>query len=396
MKSEERETNEGRTESSSFTSSAASWESEEEKEETQTLSQWQLMWRNFKKHRLAIAAVVVLGFFYLIALTCGFVAPNDPHKRYSKYIFVPPQIPRFIDAEGQFHFQPFVYGLKQEMDPVTWERTYVLDKSEVYPLKLFVKGDPYKFLGLFQTRIHLFGTGTEAPFFMLGSDDLGRDLFSRVIYGARISLSIGLIGVFMGLILGMLLGGASGLYGGVVDMVIQRTIEILRSIPKIPLWMGLFAALPASWSPIKVYFAITILLSLVGWTDVARVVRGKFLSLREEDFVMAAHSFGTSQLAIIVRHLIPNFISYVLVRLTLSIPWMILGETQLSFLGIGLRPPVISWGVLLQQAQNMRTVSTHPWLLLPGFFVVVAVLAFNFVGDGLRDAADPYSALRGK
>ncbi len=362
-----------------------------ENENYLSLSQSQLMWRAFKRHRLAMAASIFLMFFYLVALTVGFVAPNDPNQRWSKFVFAPPQIPQFIDQEGDFHLRPFVYSLKQEMDPETWQRTYVIDKSNRSPIYFFVKGSSYKLMGLFKTDIHLFRVEKAIPFFLFGSDNLGRDVFSRIVYGTRISLSIGLIGVFVSLVLGLLIGGASGLFGGFVDMVIQRGIEILISIPRIPLWMALSAALPPNWSPLKVYFAITILLSLVGWVGVARVVRGKFLSLRDEDFVLAAEAMGGSDWWLITRHLIPNFMSYVLVNVTLAIPWMILGETSLSFLGIGLRPPVVSWGVLLQQAQNMRTVSMRPWLLLPGVFVIIAVLTFNFVGDGLRDAADPYS-----
>ena len=360
--------------------------------ETQlSLSQSQLMWRAFKRHRLAMAASIFLIFFYLVALIVGFVAPNNPNQRWSQFVFAPPQIPQFIDQEGDFHLRPFVYNLKQEMDPETWQRTYVIDKNNRSPIYFFVKGSSYKLMGLFKTDIHLFRVEKDMPFFLFGSDNLGRDLFSRIIYGTRISLSIGLIGVFLSLVLGLLIGGASGLFGGFVDMIIQRGIEILISIPRIPLWMALSAALPPSWSSLKVYFAITILLSIVGWVGVARVVRGKFLSLRGEEFVLAAEAMGGSDWWLITRHLIPNFMSYVLVNVTLAIPWMILGETSLSFLGIGLRPPVVSWGVLLQQAQNMRTVSMRPWLLLPGLFVVFAVLTFNFVGDGLRDAADPYS-----
>ncbi|MFP4015687.1 MAG: ABC transporter permease [Halanaerobiales bacterium] len=365
---------------------------QEQRESELSLSQWQLMWRAFKRHRLAIGASVVLIIFYLVAITCGFVAPQGANTRNRDYIFAPPQIPKFIDNEGNFHFRPFVNGVTQEMDEDTWERYYVIDEETRHPIYFFTEGSEYKFLGLFETNKHLFGTGdSDIPIFIFGTDDLGRDVFSRIIYGTRISLSIGLVGVFLSLLLGLLLGGASGFFGGVIDLFIQRIIEILISIPPIPLWMALSAALPAGWSPIRVYFAITIILSLRGWVGVARVVRGKFLSLRDEDFVLASEALGGSNFWMITRHLVPNFMSYVLVNITLAIPWMILSETSLSFLGIGLRPPVVSWGVLLQKAQNMRTVSSRPWLLIPGVFVVIVVLSFNFVGDGLRDAADPYS-----
>jgi peptide/nickel transport system permease protein len=364
-----------------------------EQEELQlSVSQWTLMWRAFKKHKLAMTATIFLFAFYVVAVFSGFFAPNDPHHRWTKYIYTPPQIPRFIDGEGRFHLQPFIYGLKQEIDDETWERIYVFDEEQKYKIVLFPRGAEYKLMGFIPASIHLFGIREQdVPFFLFGSDELGRDLFSRIIYGTRVSLSIGLIGVFLSLVLGLLIGGVSGLFGGVVDMVIQRIIEVLISIPRIPFWMALSAALPADWPPLKIYFSITILLSLVGWVQVARVVRGKFLSLRDEDFVHAAETMGAGQLWIIFRHLVPNFFSYVLVQVTLAIPWMIIAETSLSFLGIGLRAPVVSWGVLLQQAQNMRTVSMHPWLLLPGVFVIIAVLVFNFVGDGMRDAADPYS-----
>jgi len=359
--------------------------------ETESYSQWQLMWRQFRRHRLAMVGAVVLIIFYLVALAAGFVATQNPGTRNARYAYAPPQLPRFVDSEGKFHLRPFVYGLTQTTDPDTWEKVYTVDKTKKYPLRFFVRGDSYKLLGLFHSDVHLFGVEGKVPFFLLGSDALGRDLYSRIIYGTQISLSIGLVGVFVSLVLGLTIGGLSGLIGGVTDVVIQRLIEFLVSIPHIPFWMALSAALPASWSAVQTYFAITVLLSLLGWTEVARVVRGKFLSLRETDFVAASVSMGASNWWVIFRHLVPNFLSYVLVTVTLTIPGMILGETSLSFLGIGLRPPVISWGVLLQQAQNMRTVALRPWLLLPGLFVIVAVLAFNFVGDGLRDAADPYS-----
>ncbi len=363
----------------------------DEEKEVNFLSHRQLMWRAFKRHRLAMTAIMVLLILYLIAVFAGFFATMSPSMRSTDFIYAPPQIPHFVDKKGDFSLVPFVYGVKQEMDPETWARTYVIDEAKKYPLQFFIKGTPYKILGLIKSDIHLFGINSSDPFFLFGSDNLGRDLYSRIVYGTQISLSIGLVGVALSLIFGLLIGGVSGLFGGVVDLIIQRGIEILVCIPRIPLWMALSAALPNNWSSIKVYFAITVLLSLVGWTGIARVVRGKFMSLSQEDFVSAALAMGAGTSWIIIKHLIPNFMSYVLVNASLSIPWMILAETSLSFLGIGLRPPVVSWGVLLQEAQNMRTVSMHPWLLLPGIFVVIAVLAFNFVGDGLRDAADPYN-----
>jgi len=359
------------------------------KEQFYVASQWQLMWRKFKKHKLAIVGGTVLGIFYLIAIFCEFFSTQDIYKQDRKYLYCPPQRVHFFDEKGNFHPQPFVYGLKRTVDPRTWRRIYIEDKSRKHSIYLFVHGDKYKFWNLFETDIHLFGV-KEGTLFLFGTDKVGRDLFSRTIYGTRISLSIGLVGVFLSFILGCILGGISGFYGGTADMIIQRAIEFLISLPTIPLWMALAAALPPHWSPIKVYFGITIILSILGWCGLARVVRGKFLELREEDFTMAAKIAGATDGRIITRHLLPSFLSYLIVNLTLAIPNMILGETSLSFLGLGLRPPVVSWGVLLKDAQNFRTVALHPWLLIPGLFVIIAVLAFNFLGDGLRDAADPY------
>jgi peptide/nickel transport system permease protein len=275
-------------------------------------------------------------------------------------------------------------------NPETFAREYEPDKSVVYPVKFFVRGTEYSFLGLFDTDIHLFGVAEGGTLFLLGTDKLGRDLFSRILYGSAISLSIGLLGVITSFVLGAILGGVSGFYGGAIDMIIQRIIVFLTSIPTIPLWMALSAAVPIDWPPLQIYFAITLILSLRGWCGLARVVRGKLLEVREEDFVMAARLAGASDWRIINRHMLPSMMSYLIVNMTLAIPRMILGETSLSFLGLGLAPPVVSWGVLLKAAQNLRTVSSNPWLLLPGAFVVVTVLALNFVGDGLRDAADPY------
>jgi peptide/nickel transport system permease protein len=310
-------------------------------------------------------------------------------------VLAPPQSIHFVDSEGNFSLRPFIYDYHQERDPETLRRIYSEDTSEKHYLHFFVRGDTYKMWGLFETDLHLFGPGEESDvtMFLLGSDDLGRDMFSRIIYGARVSLSIGLMGVFLSFVLGVLLGGISGYYGGAVDIVIQRVIEFLRSIPSIPLWMGLAAAVPPDWPPLRTYFMITILLSFIGWTGMAREVRGRFLSLREEDFVMAARLIGASEIRIILLHMVPSFYSHIIAVLTLSVPGMILAETSLSFLGLGLRPPVISWGVMLKSAQNISSVALAPWLLLPVVVVIITILAFNFMGDGLRDAADPYSKI---
>ena len=328
--------------------------------------------------------------FYLIAVFCEFFAPYNTYKQQEKYIYCPPQKIHFFDEEGNFYFRPFVYGIKRTTNPETWERVYTEDKTKKYPIYLFARGDTYKLWSLFEADIHLFGVKKPGMLLFFGADKVGRDVFSRTISATRISLSIGLIGVALSFILGCTLGGISGYYGGAADMIIQRIIEFLISIPSIPLWMGLAAALPPAWSPIKVYFAITVILSILGWCGIARVVRGKLLELREEDFVVAAKIAGASERRVITRHLLPSFLSYLIVHLTLAVPQMILAETALSFLGIGLRPPVVSWGVLLKQAQHFRTVSSSPWLLIPGLFVIITVLTFNFLGDGLRDAADPY------
>jgi len=368
--------------------------SEEERvayeEELYVASQWKLMWWKFKKHKMAIAAIVVLLILYLLAIFCEFFAPYYLHKRYIEYIYTSSQRLHFFNEEG-FHLLPFVYGLKREIDPVTLRKSYFEDEREIYPVRFFVRGDKYKFWNLFKTDLHFFGVeGRGGTIFLLGTDRLGRDMFSRILYGARISLSIGLVGVFFSLVIGVVLGGISGYYGGVADTIIQRLIEVLRSFPTIPLWMSLSAALPSHWPPLRVYFGIVIILSLFGWTGLARVVRGKLLVLREEDFAMAARLTGSKEMRIITLHLLPNFMSHIIVSITLAIPYMILGETTLSFLGIGLQPPITSWGVLLKEAQNVCTIALHPWLLIPAFFVITTILAFNFLGDGLRDAADPY------
>ena len=351
-------------------------------------SQWQLMWRKLRRHRLALVGATVLALLYLVAIFAEFFAPHDLFQRHNDFINAPPHRVRVLD-EGRVRL-PFVYPLVQTRNEVTLRREYTADTTRRLTLALFVRGDPYKLWGIFRTDVHFFGTrGGEA--FLLGTDRLGRGMLSRVIHGARISLSIGLLGVFISFVLGCILGGISGYYGGTPDLIVQRAIEFILSIPTIPLWMALSAALPANWPALRVYFAITVILALQGWAGLARVVRGKLLELREEDFVMAARIAGEGAGDIIRRHLLPSFMSYLIVNITLAIPGMILGETALSFLGLGLRPPVVSWGVLLKDAQNFRTVSIHPWLLIPGIFVVVTVLMFNFLGDGLRDAADPYT-----
>ena len=353
-------------------------------------TQWQLIRRRFMAHRLALLGIVVLVVLYAGALFAEFVAPYDGFRRFADYQLAAPQRVRLFH-DGRPVLRPFVYGLHRERHPETLRWQFTIDRDARYPIALFVRGDPYRLVGLIPADIHLFGVRQEDGFlFLFGTDNLGRDLFSRNVYAARISLSIGLVGVAMSFVLGCLLGGISGYYGGALDTFIQRLIEFLISIPSIPLWMALAAALPNDWPPLRIYFGITLILSVVGWTGLARVVRGKLLELREADFVMAARIAGVAEPHIITRHLLPSFMSYLIVSLTLSIPGMILAETALSFLGVGIQPPAISWGALLQGAQNVRTVALAPWLFIPGLFIVITVLSFNFVGDGLRDAADPY------
>lgn len=361
-------------------------------EELYTASQWRLMRIRFKKHRIAVVGGAVIIFFYFVAAFCEFVAPYDPYKRSVEYAACPPMRVRFWDRDGnRFHLRPFVYGVVLQKDPVTLQRLYAADTTRRYPLRFFVKGDEYKFWGLFRARLHLFGTEGQQRAFLFGTDAQGRDLLSRIIYGARISLSIGFVGVVLSFTLGIMLGAISGYFGGTVDVIIQRVIEIIMAIPGLPLWMALSAAIPLHWPMVRVFFLITVILSLLSWTGMARVVRGKLLSLRGEEFVLAAMVDGAGGARIMYRHLLPSFLSHIIASATLSIPGMILGETALSFLGIGLRPPAISWGVLLQDGQSIQAVAIMPWLLIPGLFVVVIVLAFNFAGDGLRDAADPYA-----
>jgi peptide/nickel transport system permease protein len=353
-------------------------------------TQLQLTWWRFCRHRLAVISLVVVGLFYLVVIFADFLATADPHATDARRSFIPPQgIALFDDGA----WSPHVSGLKGVRDPKTFKLAYTPDPSRKLPVALFVRGYPYNLFGLIPTDIHLFGIvgGQGADgIFLLGTDQLGRDLYSRLVVATRISLSIGLAGVSLSLVLGILLGGVSGLYGGAIDTLIQRLIEVVRSIPTIPLWMGLAAALPNTWSVTQVYFAITLIISLVSWTELARVVRGRFLALREEDFVIAAELAGASQLRIILRHMLPSFASHVIAAVSLALPVMIISETSLSFLGLGLRPPAISWGILLQDAQNVQVLAGAPWLLAAAVPVILVILAFNFLGDGLRDAADPY------
>ena len=352
-------------------------------------SQLQLVWWRFRRHKLAMVSAVIVILFYLIAVFADFLATSDPHDTDSRRSYAPPQAINFLDEDGSF--RPNVTVLRARRDMRTFRM--VFDQPARVHLAMFVSGYPYELFGLFKTDIHLLGLKDAQPgetLHILGADRLGRDLWSRLVVATRVSLTIGLIGVTISLFLGVLLGGVSAIYGGAVDIAIQRIIEIIRSMPTIPVWLGLAAALPSDWSVLQIYFAITVIIALLAWTDLARVVRGKFLALREEDFVMAAELAGAGQLRIIFRHMLPSFLSHVIAATSLALPAMIISETSLSFLGLGLRPPAISWGILLQDAQNIETLALAPWLLASAIPVIVVILAFNFLGDGLRDAADPY------
>jgi peptide/nickel transport system permease protein len=366
----------------------------EKDEKIYVASYWKLMWWRFLKHRMAVVSAIIVILLYGVAAFCEFVAPYDPETPFVQYKLAPPTRIHIFDSEGNLR-RPFVYRIQRDRDPVTLRSLYSEDTSTIYPIRFFVEGTEYKMWNRWTMNRHLFGLDVpheEQGIFLLGADRLGRDVFSRISYGARISLTIGLVSVVVSLVLGIFLGGLSGYYGGTIDNVIQRLIEFIRSVPEIPLIMGLAAALPADWPVTRLYFGVTIVLSLIGWTGLARVVRGRFLSLREEDFVMAARLSGSSQMRIIFRHMLPSFLSHIIASLTLAIPAIILAETGLSFIGLGLRAPAISWGVLLQEAQNVRSMAFAPWVLTPGIAVVIAVLAFNFLGDGIRDAADPYAS----
>ena len=348
-----------------------------------------MMWWKFKKHKLAVVSLVVLVLVYLTGAACEFAAPQDPLEINDKAVYMPPQTIHFVGKNG-FSLVPFVYGYDVGTDPKTMGRRYTINKDAEYPVKLFARGTPYTMWGFIHSDIHLFGV-EDGYMHLAGTDRMGRDLLSRIIYGVRISTSIGLLGILISFIIGVLVGGISGYLGGTVDMVLQRLIEFITSIPTYPLWMALSAALPLTWPQLWVYAGIVVILSLVGWAGLARVVRGKFISLREEDFIKAARVTGCGNMRIIVKHMVPSFMSYLIASMTLSVPGMILGETSLSFIGLGLREPMISWGVILSDAQNLNSVVRYTWLMLPALAVSITVLAFNFLGDGLRDAADPYT-----
>jgi peptide/nickel transport system permease protein len=352
-----------------------------------TSSQWQMMWTRFRRHKLAVLSGAVLALAYLSILFVEFLAPYSLERRQTEFIYAPPQAVHLIH-KGRL-IGPYVYPLTYRLDMETMKREYTAQKTP-QRVRFFCSGDSYKFWGLIPASRHLICAPEGGTLFLLGSDRLGRDMLSRLLYGARISLTIGLVGITISFILGITIGGIAGFFGGWIDNIIQRVIEILRSLPELPLWLALSAALPANWSPILVYFGITVILGMLEWPGLARAVRSKLLALRNEDYAVASRLMGARAPHIIRRHLLPNFMSHLIASATLAIPAMILGETALSFLGLGLRPPVTSWGVLLAEAQNIEAIALYPWLLWPMVPVIITTLAFNFLGDGMRDAADPY------
>ncbi|MDX0500146.1 ABC transporter permease subunit [Sinorhizobium medicae] len=360
----------------------------EEQVRVNQASQLRLMWWKFKRHKIALASGIFLAALYGMILICEFLAPYDLHTRNVDFIYAPPQSVHFFH-EGEF-VGPFIYGRTMKLDMDTLKRNYTDDMSDVEPIRFFCRGDDYRFWGLFESNLHLVCPAEGGQLFLLGTDRLGRDVLSRIIYGARISLTIGLLGITVSFVLGIVIGGLAGYHGGVFDLLVQRLIEVLQSIPSIPLWLSLAAIMPATWSPLLIYLGITVILGLLDWTGLARAVRSKLLSLREEDYVLAAQLMGAKSGRIIGRHLVPGFMSHLIATATISIPGMILGETALSFLGLGLRPPITSWGILLTEAKSVSVIAFYPWLLFPTIPVILVILAFNFLGDGLRDAADPY------
>ena len=359
-----------------------------EQERYYMASQWRMMWWRFKRHRLAVISGAFLLLIYASVLVSEALAPYNLHSRHIDFIYAPPQ-GLHLFHQGEF-IGPFVYGQNYRLNMQNLRREYVEDTNILHRVRFFCRGDEYEFWGLFSARLHFMCPAEGGTLFLLGTDRLGRDMLSRIIYGTRISLTVGLVGISFSFILGMLIGGMAGYYGGWIDNLTQRSIEVLRSFPELPLWMALSASLPVTWSPIVIYFGITLILGLLDWTGLARAVRSKLLAVREEDYVTAAILMGARPSRVIGRHMLPAFMSHLIASATLSVPNMILGETALSFLGLGLRPPITSWGVLLAEAQNMNVVALYPWLMLPVVPVILVVLAFNFLGDGLRDAADPY------
>ncbi|MCD6291154.1 MAG: ABC transporter permease [Anaerolineae bacterium] len=362
-------------------------------EEERREGYFELVWQRFKKSKAAIVGGLMVLALAVLAAMADFFTPVDPSVLDMKASFTPPSRIHFIDADGHFHLRPFVYNLTIELDPKTYQPIWTEDTSQRYEIKFFVKSWEYKLFGIIPTRLHLFGVDEGGTIYLLGTDKMGRDLWGRSCLAGRVSLTMGLFATFISISVGSVLGVVSGYYGGWIDTLLQRFVEFMNSFPQLPLWMALTAVIPKTWGSGTIFMMMAVIFALLSWTVLAREVRGKAMAFRETDFILAAKEMGASDLRIIFVHLYPNCLSHVIVVLTLMIPQIILAEAFLSFLGLGIQEPLVSWGFLMKNAQNLQTLGVHPWIMSPVVFIIIAVLGFNFLGDGLRDAADPYSII---